>query len=256
MTTEEIRVYYFDDQCPWNQYGLLQARSAARVLGLRLTELNLVEASSDDLVFFPFSLVHGNFKIAGPVPSGFIVEIVTGMRTVVQQNETVVKTPGKCDSLRPYSRESLRDACNICTNGTGRGTEEKINWYRRSRGEDKVFGFVSYVNERPVAFCEMIPSSSSPYSIPGDDRTAFISCIYNSPDEPLDFRGELIDEVIAESKRRKYKRIEVLSGVRSPFPNGPARFFESKGFFGDEQLLDSVIMLSGSDEITLLTKDL
>jgi hypothetical protein len=102
----------------------------------------------------------------------------------------------------------------------------------------------------------MIPSSSSPYSIPKDDSTAFISCIYNSPDEPLDFRGELIDEVIAERNRRKYERIEVLSGVRSPFPNGQARFFERKRFFGDEQLLDSVIMLSGSDEITLLTKDL
>ncbi|HCO69368.1 MAG TPA: hypothetical protein DIT26_02080, partial [Mesotoga infera] len=73
----------------WNQSGLLQARSAARVLGLRLTELNLVEASSDNPVFFPFSLVHGNFMIAGLVPSGFIVEIVTGMRTVAQQNETV-----------------------------------------------------------------------------------------------------------------------------------------------------------------------
>lgn len=240
----------------WNQSGLLQARSAARVLGLRLTELNLVEASSDNPVFFPFSLVHGNFMIAGLVPSGFIVEIVTGMRTAAQQNETVVKPPGKCDSLRPYSRESLRDTCNICTNGTGRGTEEKINWYRRSRGEDKVSGFVSYASERPVAFCEMIPSSSSPYSIPKDDSTAFISCIYNSPYKPFDFRGELIDEVIAVSKRRKYKRIEVLSGVRSQFPNGPARFFGSKDFFGDGQLLDSVIMLSGSDEITLLTKDL
>jgi len=256
MTTEDIRVYYFDDQCPWNQLGLLQARSAARVLGLKLTELNLIEASSDYSVFFPFSLVHGNFRIAGPVPSSFIVEIVTGMRKVVQQNETVAKPPGKCDRLRPYSRESLRDACNICTNWTGRGTEEKINWYRRFRDEDKIFGFVSYVNERPVALCEMIPSSFSPYSIPKDNSTAFITCVYNSPDEPFDFRGELIDEVIAESRRRKYKRIEVLSGIRSPFPNGPASFFESKGFFGDEQLLDSVIMLSGRDEITLFTKDL
>ncbi|MDD5683304.1 MAG: hypothetical protein PHO82_08225 [Mesotoga sp.] len=256
MTTEEMSVYYFDDQCPWNQLALLQARSAARVLGLRLIEFNLAEVGSDLPVFFPFSLVHKNHMIAGPVPANFIVEIVKGFRTVAPQNETADKPSGKCDNLRPYSRESLKDACNVCTNGTGRGTEEKVNWYNRFRGEDKIFGFVSYFNKRPVAFCEVIPSSYSPYSIPKNDRTAFITCIYSSPDEPLDFRGELIDEVIAESKRRKYERIEVLSGVRSPFPNGPKRFFESIGFFCDKQLLDSVIMLSGSDEISLLTKAL
>ena len=160
MATEEIRVCYFDDQCPWNQSALLQARSAARVLGLRLIELNMTEVGSDRHVFFPFSLVHKNHRIAGPVPSDFIVEIFTGLRKVSPQNETEDKPSGKCDNLRPYSQESLRDACNVCTNGTGRGTEEKVNWYNRFGGEDKIFGFVSYVNKRPVAFCEVIPSSS------------------------------------------------------------------------------------------------
>jgi len=256
MTSNEIRVYYFDGQCPWNQAALLQARSAANVLGLRMIELNLTEVGSDRPVYFPFSLVHNNHKIAGPVPSEFIVEIVKGLRPVAKQSETVDKPSRKCDNLSPYSRESLRDACNVCTNGTGRGTEEKVNWYNRFRGEDRIFGFVSYVKKRPVAFCEVIPSSSSPYSIPKNDRTAFITCIYSSPAEPYDFRGELIDEVIAESNRRGYERIEVLSGVRSPFPNGPTRLFESKGFFCDRQLLDSVIMLSGSDEVALMTKAL
>lgn len=144
----------------------------------------------------------------------------------------------------------------MCANGTGDGTESKIDWYERSRRNGVVFGFVSFAERKPVALVEVIPSLNSPYPISKDQSTAFITCVYSSPDSPCDYRGELIESVLEECRKLGFSRVEVLSGEVSPFLNGPASFFVENGFSNLGTVARSVVMLSGIDNFVLLAKDL
>ncbi|WP_180979930.1 hypothetical protein [Mesotoga sp. B105.6.4] len=124
----------------------------------------------------------------------------------------------------------MKHACLVCTNGTGDGTESKIDWYERSRRNGVVFGFVSFAEGKPVALVEVIPLLNSPYPISKDQSTTFITCVYSSPDSRYDYRGELIESVLEECRKLGFSRVEVLSGEVSPFPNGPTSFFVENGF--------------------------
>lgn len=256
MSCKEIRAYYFGDQCPWNSLALEQARIAADSLGLNLVEFDLSETIHDLPLFFPFTLIYNDLKIAGPVPSDFIVDVLEGRKTVRPFGDAKRRPTKNCDRIERLSKQSLRDACLVCTNGTGNGAEEKIGWYEGFKGRDNLFGFVSYVEEIPVAFVEVMPSLLSPYSIPKSVSTAFISCIYNSHDSTYDYRSELIQLSVEECRTRGFGSVEALSGKKSPFPNGPASFFLQNGFEDLETVDSSVIMFSGRDDIDLLIRNL
>ena len=80
MSCKEIRAYCFGDQCPWNSVALEQARKAADSLGLNFVKFDLSGTISDLPLFFPFTLIYSDLKIAGPVSSDFIVDVLEGRR--------------------------------------------------------------------------------------------------------------------------------------------------------------------------------
>ena len=133
---------------------------------------------------------------------------------------------------------------------------KKIGWYEGFNGRDSLFGFVSYAEEIPVAFFEVMPSLLSPHSIPKSLSTALISCIYNSHDSTYDYRSELIQLSVEECRKRGFGSVEALSGKKSSFSNGLASFFLQNGFEDLETVDSSVIMFSGRDDIDLLIRNL
>ena len=92
---------------------------------MNFVKFDLSGTISDLPLFFPFTLIYSDLKIAGPVPSDFIVDVLEGRKTVRPFGDAKRRPAKNCDRIETLSRESLRDACLVCTNGTGNGSEKK-----------------------------------------------------------------------------------------------------------------------------------
>ncbi|WP_257212136.1 hypothetical protein [Mesotoga sp. H07.pep.5.3] len=92
---------------------------------MNFVKFDLSGTISDLPLFFPFALIYSDLKIAGPVPSDFIVDVLEGRKTVRPFGDAKRRPTKNCDRIETLSRESLRDACLVCTNGTGNGSEKK-----------------------------------------------------------------------------------------------------------------------------------
>ena len=254
---EVMSVYYFGGQCPWNSWAIGEAKKAAGELGMAVRELDISHGTADIDLYFPFTIALEELKIAGPVPAKRLVEIIQSRGNLGFIELYKAAPNGSCTSVIPYTQGTFTDACGICTNGSYFGLEEKKGWISKlDLQHTPLVGAVGYSGDKPVAFCEAIPSLESSYAIAAESETAFITCIYNGMSEEFDYRADLFGFLFRELKYLGYSKVNVLAGIRSPFPNGPEQFFREHGFERIRKIPGTVVFQSGADEIVLLSKEI
>jgi len=94
-----------------------------------------------------------------------------------------------------------------------------------------------------------------PYPLPVKaPEIAFITCLYSLEDS-LDYRGQVLEQLMQYLPGAGYKELQVISGQLLPYPNGPVDFFARYGFEPMEEL-DRIVVSEGEDALILLNRSL
>ncbi len=108
---------------------------------------------------------------------------------------------------------------------------------------------------------EFLPATVIPYPLPKKEPAiAFITCIYSLSDgfdqgEGPDYRGQVLDHLLGYLSKQAYRKVQVIAGRRTPYPNGPVPFFLSHGF-KELTELDRVVLTVGREELVLMENDI
>ncbi len=288
-----IEVFHFGDQCPWYRWAEAQARVAAAQLGLPVRTVDLDPAAAPaggrptgappcpPGVFFPFLTVIGGFvRVPAPLPAGELVRLAAAppSQGVPSPPASVLLAPraaprpeGVAEEVRPLgSGEAAAQACALCLGPDPgpdllAGARAKEAWLARAAAlaGEPALGFVAYRDGQPVGAAEFLPASLIPYPLPigcltdGPVGAAFLTCVYSSPDAPaargLDYRGPALEALTRYLGGRGYRRLLVVAGRRSVYPNGPAAFFLARSF-AEVASLGPIELPAGRDEMVLLQR--
>jgi ribosomal protein S18 acetylase RimI-like enzyme len=123
----------------------------------------------------------------------------------------------------------------------------KAAWFLKTLKEFGNCGKILYVDDKPIGYAQY----STPDKLPStmeygaeklgrvEENVAFISCLYISDEN---FRGKglgkrLLDEVVADLKKRGVKAVETFARKSSPKnPSGPIELYLRKGFRVKEEI--------------------
>jgi len=199
-----------------------------------------------------------NEKIRLPSPTS-ADELVKIAQEGISAKPTILHTPGsvaKADKVQPLTIENLMDTCPLCIpNGEPRGCQAKQAWAVQNKVQKGIFGFIAYKKRKAVAAAEFLPTTLVPYPLPEKNSAlAFITCIYPGEDT-IDHRDQVLETLRDYLANRGYKALHVITGRRTPFPNGPVSFFLSHGF-KELSEIDRVILREGEEELILMEKSL
>jgi hypothetical protein len=254
-------VLHFEGQCPWQPWVTEQARMAAGRLG---GTLEVVDAAQrPDLaaryrLYFPFlTLIDGTIRIPAPTPAGELVRIAKEGTIPVSLAYVDKKAPAGRGTVIPLTPANLNSTCHLCVPSPEKGDcMAKSAWAAAIARDvpDGVIGFASCVEGQAVGAVEFLPSELVPYALPvKDPGIAFITCLY-SLEDGLDYRGQVLESLLECLGRKGYKEVQVISGKRLPYPNGPEAFFTPYGF-QLAAVLGEISTREGEDEIVLLRSE-
>lgn len=125
----------------------------------------------------------------------------------------------------------------------------------KDKVREGVLGLTAYERGKAVGVVEFLPAHLVPYPLPEKEpTTAFILCIY-SLEDGLDYRGQVLDNLIDYLPNRGYKKLQVIASRRTPFPNGPTSFFLSHSFRVSGEV-DSIVLEEGEEELVQMEREL
>jgi hypothetical protein len=255
-------ILHFGAQCPWHLWAIDQARLAAAHLKGHVEIVNAMQApelADQYRLFFPFmTIINGRLSLPSPMKADQLIEITLhGFRADCTREGQ--QTPAaSVDRITPLTAKNVKRTCSLCIpQKERRGCQAKALWASRmseSVPQDSL-GFVGYHGKTVASVVEFLPASLVPYPLPERDPSlAFITCIY-SLENGMDFREQLLHFLLDHLPQLGYKRVQVVSGQRSAYPNGPLSFFTSNGF-REVMQLGSANLREGIEELTLLEKKL
>jgi hypothetical protein len=256
---EDLLYLHYDGQCPWHLWMKKRVENAASELECNVEIVDLTrnpEVAEQYRVFFPFmTIIRDEIRTPGPVPAR---ELVRMAREGMESSKTVrkpLKPEGHAQTLFPLTVENVCDTCRLCNYDTAEACKAKREWaclVKKASGT-KIIGFISYEGDEPVGAIEFIPAPLVPYPLPEKTRsTAFITCVYSREDDVLDYRGQVLKHLIGHLPTLGYERVQVISGRRTAYPNGPAPLFNRHGFTE----VSSAIFSMRQDEQLLMERDL
>ncbi len=258
----DLLFLHCDGQCPWHLWMKEQVVEAARELGYNVEIVDLTrdpEMAERYRVFFPFlTIIRGEIRTSGPVPARELVRIA---REGMEASKTVpkpLKPQGRAQTISSLTAENVCDTCRLCNYDTAesRGAKRKWAGQIKEATRDKVVGLISYDGDEPVAAVEFVPSTLVPYPLPEKQpTTAFITCVYSREGDALDYRGQVLEHLISLLPTMGYEKVQVMSGRRTPYPNGPGPLFVLHGFEEVAEVGDAILSL-GREEIVLMGRDL
>lgn len=218
-------------------------------------------------LFFPFmTVIDAAIRLPSPTPAERLVKIakegISSKPTVFQPSGT----PSQAEKVAPHTIENISDVCPLCfPNSETTGCQAKQVWASiiKDNIRGTTLGFVAYNGRKAVGAVEFLPATVIPYPLPmKESAIAFITCLYSPHDsfgtdqgEGPDYRGQVLDRLLDYLPGQGYKKVQVIAGRRTPYPNGPVQFFLSHGF---KELieLDKVILTVGQEELILMEKDI
>lgn len=263
-------VLHFGGQCPWHLWAIEQVREAADRVGGSVEVVDVMdkpEMAERYRLFFPFmTIIDDTIRLPSPTVAGELVKIVGEGATTKPTVPQPLGPEARAGRIELLTAGNIGDTCPLCVpDSEARGCQAKRFWAARIEGQvpEGILGFISYEGGRAVGVVEYLPSPLVPYPLPEKDPTiAFITCIY-SPSNGLgtdqgegpDYRGQVLDRLLEDLPGQGYKKLQVIAGRRTPYPNGPVPFFLERGFreLGE---LDRVILKIGEEEIVLMELDL
>jgi hypothetical protein len=208
-------------------------------------------------VFSPMmTVLKDGTRITAPLPTHELIRFSKQKPEPVKTMKKTQKPQGKAAKIVLLTADTLPDTCILCNYSTPEAVSLKTGWLDdiSKKMSFEAIGLVSRDGERPVAAIEAVPSTMVPYPIPRKDKsTAFISCVYSHEKSDFDYRGQLIERICEIMRTRGFKRVSVVSGRRTAYPNGPASLFIEYGF-SETFELDSVFLRDRVEELILMEK--
>ncbi|MBU2611081.1 MAG: hypothetical protein KJ606_09090 [Chloroflexi bacterium] len=247
-----------------------QARKAIIEVGgvVEVTDISdKPELAAHYRLFFPFmTVIDDIIRLSSPIPAERLVKVV---REGVATEPAIFQLSGpelKAEMIEPLTIENMGDTCPLCIpSSEATGCQAKQVWASMVKDEvqEGLLGFIAYDGGKAVGVVEFLPATVIPYPLPKKDSTiAFITCIYSPSDGfgtdqggEADYRGQVLDHLLDYLPRQGYKKVQVIAGRRTPYPNGPVPFFLSHGF-NELSELDKVVLTVGEDELVLMEKDI
>lgn len=259
---DRFLVLHFGGQCPWHLWVIEEARRAARKVHCTLEVVDVMEnpeMASRHRLFFPFmTVIDDSIRLPSPIKEEELMKI---RREGLSATPTIPRratSEGRARTVEPLTPQNIIRTCHLCIpDHEKRGCLAKKMWASKLKGKvrEDIVGFIAYQEEETVGAVEFLPSPLVPYPLPEKDpHLAFITCIYSLEGGP-DYRGQILDVLIGYLSNKGFRRLQTISGRRSPYPNGPSSFFQSHGFreLGE---VDSVVLREGEEELVLMEKEL
>jgi len=256
-------VLHFSGQCPWHSWIIEQARDAATQLDGTVEVIDVMtrpEIAHRYRLFFPnITVIDDTVRLAWPTPADRLVKIA---REGIAAKPTILQAPSpqaRTEKVEPLTVENIVDTCPLCIpSSETRGCQVKQAWASmlKDKVQEGVLGFIAYEGEKAVGVVEFLPAPLVPYPLPEKEPTiAFITCIYPFEEDGLDYRGQVLDHLIDYLPHQGYKKLQVIAGRRTPYPNGPISFFLSHRF-GVSDEVDSIVLKEGEEELVLMERQL
>ena len=115
---------------------------------------------------------------------------------------------------------------------------KKQEWLKKVIGEFGDCGFIAYFSGVPIGFIQYAPADFFPRikeyaSEPPSEDAVFLACLYIANKEA---RGKrlgitMLEELLGELRRRKFKAVETFAGKKSENnPSGPLKLYLKHNF--------------------------
>lgn len=228
---EKVLYLHYAAQCHGCQNMGSQAKEVAKLLDRDFAMIDIVQEpayAAKYNVHFPGVIVIDDFQTIFP---GTPTEIIKSyhLKGPLPGQHTYTQLPlEKPDTFCPLL-EKFNDACSVCIpNPSSLGVAEKKRWFSTLEGAS---GLVAYKHALPVAAVEWVPATIAPYpQIPQEEHAIFITCLYNSPLAPKDYRLALLQETFSQIRKQGFQKLYIIAGADTPYPNGPVPFLHHAGF--------------------------
>lgn len=233
---EELLYLHFGRQCP-GTYFEEKASQAAELLQLPFRSVDISDRpdlAAQHNVFVPGAVVIGDFQLTFPGSPEQMAESYRLRGPLPGTQEYDPKPAGEVERVEVLNAGSCGRAFACCLPRlTDEQAQRKAAWLTATQGHDGFSGLVGYAGERAVGFVEALPEVLIPYPI-GERRhdRLFITCLYSPIEWGLaqDYRESLLRHLLNQAGERGFAGVSVISGVETPYPNGPLAVFERLGF--------------------------
>ncbi len=256
------RMLHFGDQCPWRQWVVEQAKEAAQKTVGAVEVLDISDhpkIARHYRLFFPFmTVIDEKYYIPSPTPAEQLVKIAQGGITL----EPLVIRPSApeahAEMVVPLTAENIGDTCCLCIPPElTAGCRAKQAWAHKvaDKASQGILGFAAYQGRNVVGVVEYLTSIVIPYPLPEKDPTlAFITCVYSNEDQgAADYRGQVLDRLLEYLPSQGFRKVQVIAGQRTAYPNGPTPFFVTRGF-EEVKTLGAIVLGDGEEELVLMEK--
>lgn len=237
-----------------------QIEKAAQTLDGTYTIIDLTEEpeyAQRHRVFFPMmTILKGEIKLVAPLPARELVRLYHEGVDLGKTTTREMKPQATADKIVVLNSVNIPHTCELCNYSTDEAKISKLMWWESIKRDSNIdsLGLISYVEKIPVAAVEAVPIDSVPYPLPSKDETAmFITCIYSLERSEVDYRGQLLERLSEKLSGQGYERVQVISGRRTAYPNGPISLFKGYGYVELVEL-DCVLLREKEEEIVLLEK--
>ena len=251
---------HFGAQCPWQPWVAEQAREAAQRLNGEADIVDVTrrhDLAAHHRLFFHFmTVIDETIRIPSPVPAEGLVRIAVEGFLSPPLSPVLRQPEARTGIIRPLTASNLIDTCHLCIPPEERrGCQAKAAWAARitSHMDGGILGFSACHSGQIVGVVEFLPLALIPYPLPVEaPEAAFITCLY-SLENGADYRGQILERLMEHLRGTNYGEVYVIAGKRTPYPNGPAAFFNQYGFQPVNEL-GRVTLREGEDELVLLRK--
>lgn len=210
-------------------------------------------------MFFPFmTVIDERLRVPSPTRAEVLVRMANQTRELKPTAPMAYgRRPDVCE-VHALTPDNVKATIPLCIAGVEPiADREKARWareaLRKSRGV--LLGFIAFKDGKAKGAVEYLPSHMVPYPLPQKDPSiAFITCIY--PTEPdSNYKSPVLEKLLDHLKVEGYRRLQVIAGRRTPFPNGPVAFFQEHGF-SELGELDRIGLAEGEEELILMERKL
>jgi len=253
-------VLHFGVQCPWQPWVAEQARKAAKCLSGRADVVDVtrrLDLATRYHLFFPFiTIIDEIIRLPSPTRAEELAQIAVEGFIPPPLTPVLHQPEARAVSVMSLTATNIVNTCRLCIPPEeGRGCLSKVAWVTRitRRVPGNVIGFIAYHNDQVVGAVEFLPTALVPYPLPEKaPEIAFITCLY-SLENGSDYRGQVLESLVEYLQETACREVQVITGKRTPYPNGPEDFFAQFGF-QTVCGLGNVTLREGEDELILLRK--
>jgi len=247
-----VDFFHLDYQCYATEFMREEGMKFAKMVGLGFREYNLEnypEKSRNWNTFFPGTLIVNYFRIVYPATAEELKEVLKKKAPLTENRVYIEKAQGEPEQILQLDH-FLEYAPQICLGRKGLGAFKKRKWLQKHREKTRnCSGFIGFFGEEPLSCIEFIREDQCPYPIPKKRKDfLFITCIYGTSLKNKDYRESVLKKANLFAKKYNFGGLSVISGKKTPYPNGPESFFLRSGF-KEKMYLDRILLKYCWDDI-------